>query len=78
MNKALDFLLKYYIIYPNVFKIRCEIYKTSRKIILQHILSGIINRIAYCLSKHKIFASTGNGIFFRVEQLLNWIERTIP
>jgi hypothetical protein len=53
MNKALDFLLKYYIIYHNVFGNRYKMYKNQKGYIL-HPLSGVIKRIPRCLSKQNL------------------------
>jgi len=50
MNIALDFLLKYYIIYQNVLTIGTKCIKNQREYIL-HPLSGVIKRTPRCLSK---------------------------
>jgi hypothetical protein len=53
MNKALDFLLKYYIIYPNVLEIGTKCTKNLKKYILR-LISGVIKRIPRCLSKQNL------------------------
>ena len=53
MNKALDFLFKYYIIYHNVLEIGKKCTKNQKEYIL-HPLSEVIKQISRCLSKQDL------------------------
>lgn len=54
MNKALDFLLRYYIIYHNVFGNRYNMYKKNQKNYILHPLSEVIKRIPRFLAKQSL------------------------
>jgi len=68
MNKALDFLLRYYIIYHNVFGNRYKMYKKTRKIIFCTLYPKLSSEfLAFWETKLKISILRGNGVFFHVE-----------
>lgn len=68
MNKALDFLLKYYIIYHNVFGKRYKMYKKPERIYsAPSIRSYQANFSLFVKTKLKISVPRGNGVFFHVE-----------
>jgi hypothetical protein len=68
MNKALDFLLRYYIIYHHVFKYRYNMYKKPEKLYsAPSIRSYQANSSLFVKTKLKISVLQGNGVFFHVQ-----------
>jgi hypothetical protein len=68
MNKALDFLLRYYIFYHYIFGNRYNMYKKPERLYsAPSIRSYQANSSLVVKTKLKISVPQGNGIFFHVQ-----------
>jgi hypothetical protein len=68
MNKALDFLLGYYIINHHIFENRYKMHKKPEKLYsAPSIRSYQANSSLFVKTKLKISVPQGNGIFFHVQ-----------
>ena len=75
MNKALDFLLKYYIIYHKIFGDRYKMHKKPEILYSAPLIwSYQANSSLFVKTKPKISAPRGNRVSFHVESFLNRIE----